>query len=113
MPKILITLNGQNPQYLPSTGMFGNKMFENKMFGDKMIGINKDSTANTSKEALDKVMQQIPKIAPGYIVKNGVMDIQLKNGVYVVPLQKGGRRTRRQKSRRNKTHKRKSRRHRR
>ena len=101
MPKILITLNGRNEQYLPSTGMFSGM---------------KDSTANTPKEALDKVILQIPKIAPGYMVKNGVMDIQLKNGVYVVPLQNGGRsrRTRRGKrTRRNKTHRRKSRRHRR
>jgi hypothetical protein len=101
MSKILITLNGRNEQYLPSTGMFSGM---------------KSSTANTPKEALDKVMQQISKIAPGYMVKNGVMDIQLKNGVYVVPLQNGGRRrrTRRGKrTRRNKTHRRKSRRHRR
>ena len=77
MPKILITLNGRNEQYLPSTGMF--------------TGM-KDSTANTPKEALEKVMIQIPKIAPGYMVKNGLMDVQLKNGVYVVPLQNGGRR---------------------
>ena len=77
MPKILITLNGRNEQYLPSTGMFSGM---------------KDSTANTPKEALEKVMIQIPKIAPGYMVKNGLMDVQLKNGVYVVPLQNGGRR---------------------
>jgi hypothetical protein len=96
MPKILITLDGRNQQYLPSTGMF--------------TGM-KDSTANTPKEALEKVMIQIPKIAPGYIVKNGEMDIQLKNGVYVVPLQKGGRRTRRHKSHRHKSHRRKTRRH--
>ena len=98
MPKILITLNGRDEQYLPSTGMFSGM---------------KDSTANTPKEALEKVMIQIPKFAPGYMVKNGEMDIQLKNGVYVVPLQKGGRRTRRHKSRRNKTRRHKSRRHRR
>lgn len=99
MPKILITLDGRNQQYLPSTGMF--------------TGM-KDSTANTPKEALEKVMIQIPKIAPGYMVKNGEMDIQLKNGVYVVPLQKGGRRkTRRHGIRRNKTRKHKSRKHRR
>ena len=97
MPKILITLNGRNEQYLPSTGMF--------------TGM-KDSTANTPKEALEKVMIQIPKIAPGYIVKNGEMDIQLKNGVYVVPLQKGGRRrTRRHKSHRHKSHRHKSHKH--
>ena len=99
MPKILITLNGRNEQYLPSTGMFNGM---------------KDSTANTPKEAIEKVMIQIPKIAPGYMVKNGLMDVQLKNGVYVVPLQKGGRRkTRRHGSRRNKTRKHKSRRHKR
>ena len=100
MSKILITLNGRNEQYLPSTGMFSGM---------------KDSTANTPKEALDKVMLQIPKIAPGYMVKNGVMDVQLKNGVYVVPLQNGGRRrtSRGKRSRRNKTRRhKKSRRHR-
>ena len=105
MPKILITLNGRNEQYLPSTGMF--------------TGM-KDSTANTPKEALEKVMIQIPKIAPGYMVKNGLMDVQLKNGVYVVPLQNGGRRTRRGKrsrkgrrTRRHKTRRHNSRRHKR
>ena len=97
----MITLNGRNEQYLPSTGMF--------------TGM-KDSTANTPKEALEKVMIQIPKIAPGYMVKNGLMDVQLKNGVYVVPLQNGGRRrTRRGKrSRKGKrTRRHTSRRHRR
>ena len=104
MPKILITLNGRDEQYLPSTGMFSGM---------------KDSTANTPKEALEKVMIQIPKIAPGYMVKNGEMDIQLKNGVYVVPLQNGGRRrtlrhkSHRHKSHRHKSHKHKTRRHRR
>jgi hypothetical protein len=101
MPKILITFNGRNEQYLPSTGMFNGM---------------KDSTANTTKEALEKVMIQIPKIAPGFMVKNGLMDVQLKNGVYVVPLQNGGRRrTRRGKrSRKGKrTRRHKTRRHRR
>lgn len=99
MPKILITLNGRNEQYLPSTGMFNGM---------------KDSTANTPKEALEKVMIQIPKIAPGYMVKNGLMDVQLKNGVYVVPLQNGGRKSRRHKTRKGKrTRRHKSRRHKR
>ena len=105
MPKILITLNGRNEQYLPSTGMFSRM---------------KDSTANTSKEALEKVTIQIPKFAPGYMVKNGLMDVQLKNGVYVVPLQNGGRRTRRGKrsrkgrrTRRHMTRRNNSRRHKR
>ena len=102
MSKILITLNGRNEQYLPSTGMFSGM---------------KSSTANTPKEALDKVMQQISKIAPGYMVKNGVMDIQLKNGVYVVPLQNGGRRRKTRRGKRSRKGKRtrrhKSRRHRR
>lgn len=96
MPKILITLNGRNEQYLPSTGMFSGM---------------KDSTANTPKEALDKVMLKITEIAPGYMVKNGVMDVQLKNGVYVVPLQSGGRRTRKHKTHRHKTRRHKTRRH--
>jgi hypothetical protein len=102
MSKILITLNGRNEQYLPSTGMFSGM---------------KNSTANTPKEALDKVMLQIPKIAPGYMVKNGLMDVQLKNGVYVVPLQNGGRRRKTHRGKRTRKGKRtrryKSRRHKR
>jgi len=101
MPNIMFTKNGQGPFPVPSTGQFGS-----------MIGST--STANSPQEALTKLNQQLPKIAPGFKVVNGIMDVQLKNGVYVVPTQNGGRRTRRgKKTRRNKTRRRKSRRHRR
>lgn len=97
----MFTKNGQGPFPVPSTGQFGS-----------MIGST--STANTPQEALTKLNQQLPKIAPGFKVVNGIMDVKMDNGVYLIPTQNGGRRrTRRNKSRKHKTLRRKSRRHRR
>lgn len=96
----MYTKNGQGPFPVPSTGQFGS-----------MIGST--SSANSPQEALQKLNQQLPKIAPGYMVKNGLIDVKMKDGYYLVETQNGGRRTRKHKSRRNKTRKHKSRRHRR
>jgi len=97
----MFTKNGQGPFPVPSTGKFGS-----------MIGSN--STANSPQEALQKLNQQLPKIAPGFTVKNGVMDVKMKNGYYLVETQNGGRkRTRKHKTRKHKTRRHKSHRHRR
>ena len=97
----MFTKNGQGPFPVPSTGQFGS-----------MIGST--SSANSPQEALQKINQQLPKIAPGFMVKNGLIDVKMKDGYYLIETQNGGKRTRRGKrSRRNKTHRRKSRRHRR
>ena len=95
MPNIMYTKNGQGPFPLPSTGMFSSI---------------KTSSANSPQEALNKIKQQLPKIAPGFNVKNGLMDVKMKGNVYIVETQNGGRKSRRhkrkpaRKSRRHKTH---------
>ena len=97
----MFTKNGQGPFPVPSTGMFSGM---------------KASTANSPQEALTKLNQQLPTIAPGFKVVNGIMDVKMDKGVYLIPTQNGGRRRRTRRgtrTRRNKTHRRKSRRHRR
>jgi hypothetical protein len=84
MPNIMFTKNGQGPFPVPSTGQFGS-----------MIGTT--SSANSPQEALQKIKQQLPKIAPGFMVKNGLMDVKMKDGYYLVETQSGGRKTRRNK----------------
>jgi len=94
MPNIMYKKNGQGPFPLPSTGMFSSI---------------KTSSANSPQEALNKIQQQLPKVAPGYSVKNGIMDVKMINGNYIVETQNGGRKSRRhkrktaRKSRRHKT----------
>ena len=95
IPKIFYKTNGKGPFPLPSTGMFSSI---------------KTSTANSPKEALNKVQQQLPKIAPGYSVKNGLMDVKMVNGYYIVDTQNGGRKSRRNK-RKTKSRRHKTRRH--
>ncbi len=80
----MFTKNGQGPFPVPSTGQFGS-----------MIGTT--SSANSPQEALQKIKQQLPKIAPGFMVKNGLMDVKMKDGYYLVETQSGGRKTRRNK----------------
>lgn len=96
----MFTKNGQGPFPVPSTGQFGS-----------MVGST--STAKSPQEALQKINQQLPKIAPGFRVKNGLMDVKMKNGYYLIETQNGGRRTRKHKTRRKKTRRHKSRRHKR
>lgn len=96
----MFTKNGQGPFPVPSTGQFGS-----------MIGST--STAKSPQEALQKLNQQLPTIAPGFKVKNGLMDVKMKNDYYLVETQNGGRRTRRHKSRKHKSRRCKTRRHRR
>jgi hypothetical protein len=95
MPNIMYTKNGQGPFPLPSTGMFSSI---------------KTSSANSPQEALNKIKQQLPKIAPGFNVKNGLMDVKMKGNVYIVDTQNGGRKSRRNK-RKTKSRRRKTRRH--
>lgn len=94
MPNIMYTKNGQGPFPVPSTGMFSPI---------------KTSQANSPQEALSKTQQQLPKIAPGFNVKNGLMDVKMKGNVYIVETQNGGRKSRRHK--RKTAKKTKSRRH--
>lgn len=98
----MFTKNGQGPFPVPSTGKFGS-----------MVGST--STAKTPQEALQKLNQQLPQIAPGFMVKNGLMDVKMKDDYYLIETQNGGRRTRRGKrSRKGKrTRRHKTRRHRR
>ena len=99
MPNIMFKKNGQGPFPLPSTGMFSSV---------------KTSTANSPQEALAKIQQQLPKIAPGYSVKNGIIDIKMNNGNYIVETQNGGRKSRRHKrktARKTKSRRHKTRRH--
>lgn len=87
----MYTKNGQGPFPVPSTGQFGS-----------MIGTT--SAANSPQEALQKTKQQLPMIAPGFMVKNGLMDVKMKDGYYLVETQSGGRKTRRNKrNKRNKS----------
>ena len=95
MPNIMFKKNGQGPFPLPSTGMFSPI---------------KTSSANSPQEALSKTLQQLPKIAPGFNVKNGLMDVKMKGNVYIVETQNGGRKSRRNK-RKTKIRRRKTRRH--
>jgi len=95
MPNIMYKKNGQGPFPLPSTGMFSSI---------------KTSSANTPEDALNKIKQQLPKVAPGFYVKNGINDVKIINGNYVIDTQNGGKKSRRNKrktkSRRHKTRKR-------
>lgn len=95
MPNIMYTKNGQGPFSLPSTGMFSSI---------------KTSSANSPEEALNKIKQQLPIIAPGFNVKNGLMDVKMKGNVYIVETQNGGKKTRRNK-RKTKSRRRKTRRY--
>jgi len=95
MPNIMYTKNGQGPFPLPSTGMFSSI---------------KTSSANSPEEALKKIKQKLPIIAPGFNVKNGLMDVKMKGNVYIVETQNGGRKSRRNK-RKTKSRRRKTRRH--
>jgi hypothetical protein len=89
MPNIMFTKNGQGPFPVPSTGQFGS-----------MIGST--SSAKSPQEALQKLNQQLPKIAPGFMVKNGLVDVKMKDGYYLIETQNGGRKSRRNKTRRGK-----------
>jgi hypothetical protein len=93
----MFTKNGQGPFPVPSTGQYGS-----------MIGST--SSAKSPQEALQKLNQQLPKIAPGFMAKNGLMDVKMKDGYYLIETQNGGRKSRRHKSRRHKTRRHKSRR---
>ena len=95
MPNIMYTKNGQGLFSVPSTGMFSSI---------------KTSTANSPQEALNKIKQQLPIIAPGFYVKNGLMDVKMKDNVYVVETQNGGKKSRKHK-RKPKSRRRKTRRH--